>query len=82
MGQRRLWPGRPPCVRRRAAGFGGTLGGNRTPSLLVRSQTLCPLSYEGAALVAPAESIAVVLEPFIDGGEPGGVALPAGGVRS
>ena len=25
----------------------GTLGGNRTPNLLVRSQTLYPLSYEG-----------------------------------
>ena len=25
----------------------GTLGGDRTPSLLVRSQTLYPLSYEG-----------------------------------
>src|SRR5215213_2457776 len=27
--------------------FGGTLGGTRTPNLLVRSQTLYPLSYEG-----------------------------------
>lgn len=27
----------------------GTLGGNRTPNLLVRSQTLYPLSYEGKA---------------------------------
>jgi hypothetical protein len=26
---------------------GGTLGGDRTPNLLVRSQALCPLSYEG-----------------------------------
>lgn len=25
----------------------GTLGGTRTPNLLVRSQTLYPLSYEG-----------------------------------
>ncbi len=29
------------------AGNNGTLGGNRTPNLLVRSQTLYPLSYEG-----------------------------------
>jgi hypothetical protein len=28
-------------------GFDGTLGGTRTPNLLVRSQTLYPLSYEG-----------------------------------
>jgi hypothetical protein len=29
------------------AKIGGTLGGTRTPNLLVRSQTLYPLSYEG-----------------------------------
>ena len=29
------------------AEIGGTLGGTRTPNLLVRSQTLYPLSYEG-----------------------------------
>ena len=27
-------------------GFGGALGGTRTPSLLIRSQMLYPLSYE------------------------------------
>jgi hypothetical protein len=26
--------------------FGGALGGTRTPSLLIRSQMLYPLSYE------------------------------------
>lgn len=31
----------------------GTLGGNRTPNLLVRSQTLYPLSYEGALGMTP-----------------------------
>ena len=33
------------------ADFVGTLGGNRTPNLLVRSQTLYPLSYEGTRTV-------------------------------
>ena len=37
-----------------SVGFGGTLGGTRTPSLLVRSQTLYPLSYEGRASAARA----------------------------
>ena len=27
-------------------GFGGALGGTRTPNLLIRSQMLYPLSYE------------------------------------
>jgi hypothetical protein len=35
-----------------SVGFDGTLGGTRTPSLLVRSQTLYPLSYEGRASAA------------------------------
>ena len=40
----------------------GTLGGDRTPNLLVRSQTLYPLSYEGKlqASEAPRPSIAVM----------------------
>jgi hypothetical protein len=29
-----------------ACGFGGALGGTRTPNLLIRSQMLYPLSYE------------------------------------
>ena len=29
-----------------AWGFGGALGGTRTPNLLIRSQMLYPLSYE------------------------------------
>lgn len=33
----------------------GTLGGNRTPSLLVRSQTLYPLSYEGVTRASSPE---------------------------
>src|SRR5215207_8512177 len=35
------------CSWRHWVGLGGTLGGTRTPNLLVRSQTLYPLSYEG-----------------------------------
>src|SRR5215213_1304855 len=42
------------CVRGHGVGLLGTLGGTRTPSLLVRSQTLYPLSYEGRATAARA----------------------------
>ncbi len=34
-------------VQKNVEEWTGTLGGNRTPNLLVRSQTLYPLSYEG-----------------------------------
>ena len=41
----------------------GTLGGTRTPNPLVRSQVLCPLSYEGKNAITDRnqESIAVML---------------------
>src|SRR5215208_3297307 len=41
----------------------GTLGGTRTPNPLVRSQVLCPLSYEGALAftIRNQRSIAVML---------------------
>ena len=39
-------PGRP-VFRLVTSNLPGTLGGTRTPNLLVRSQTLYPLSYEG-----------------------------------
>ncbi len=42
--QLRPWPnGRNMTL---ACGFGGALGGTRTPNLLIRSQMLYPLSYE------------------------------------
>jgi hypothetical protein len=33
-------------------GFGGALGGTRTPNLLIRSQMLYPLSYERGCLAS------------------------------
>lgn len=46
----------------------GTLGGDRTPSLLVRSQTLYPLSYEGETRSISDPSIAAVPGRVIDAG--------------
>ena len=34
------------CAMQLTWGFGGALGGTRTPNLLIRSQMLYPLSYE------------------------------------
>src|SRR5690606_6531474 len=42
----------PPAWKTNRRTTGGTLGGTRTPNLLVRSQALYPLSYEGKAWCA------------------------------
>ncbi len=47
--------GPAPCVACTGltCGFGGALGGTRTPNLLIRSQMLYPLSYERGSVRGP-----------------------------
>ena len=48
-----------------ACGFGGALGGTRTPNLLIRSQMLYPLSYERWCLASLRHSGYLLCEPVI-----------------
>ena len=44
-------------------GFGGALGGTRTPNLLIRSQMLYPLSYERWCLASLRHSESALCQP-------------------
>ena len=50
-------------------GLLGTLGGTRTPNLLVRSQTLYPLSYEGACGPCTLKYTSPISPPLTRAGE-------------